>query len=119
MPSQGADDGQGGGSVHAVPPPACVLIRTPMTLRPMPGGCQEIRTTVNTERRIVMHPTRKRTLAKTVSWRAVATLDTFIISYLVTGSGTWAGAIAGFEVLTKVVIYYCHERVWMRIYWGR
>lgn len=66
-----------------------------------------------------MHTTRKRTVAKTVSWRAVATLDTFVISYLVTGSGAWAGTIASFEVLTKVVIYYCHERAWTRINWGR
>ena len=82
------------------------------------GGlkCQAV--TGNTERRIVMQTTRKRTLAKTVSWRAVATLDTFVISYLVTGSGAWAGTIAGFEVLTKVLIYYCHERVWIRINWG-
>ena len=65
-----------------------------------------------------MLTTRKRTLAKTVSWRAVATLDTFVISYLVTGSGTWSGTIAGFEVLTKVMIYYFHERAWMRINWG-
>ena len=41
-----------------------------------------------------MSPTRTRTVAKTISWRAVATLDTFIISYLVTGSGVWAGTIA-------------------------
>lgn len=66
-----------------------------------------------------MQITRRRTLAKAVSWRAVATLDTFVISYLVTGSGTWAGTIAGFEVLTKIVIYYCHERVWIRVGWGQ
>jgi uncharacterized membrane protein len=38
-----------------------------------------------------MHTTRKRTVVKTVSWRAVATIDTFMISYLVTGSFTWPG----------------------------
>lgn len=65
-----------------------------------------------------MSPTRTRTVAKTISWRAVATLDTFIISYLVTGSGVWAGTIAGFEVVTKVVIYYLHERAWIRVNWG-
>ena len=58
-------------------------------------------------------------MAKTVSWRVIATLDTFVISYLVTGSGVFAGSIASFEVLTKIVIYYCHERAWMRIDWGR
>ena len=66
-----------------------------------------------------MHVTRIRSLAKTLSWRTIATLDTFIISYLVTGSGVWAGSIAIFEVLTKTVIYYCHERAWMRVDWGR
>ena len=48
----------------------------------------------------------------------MATLDTFIISYLVTGSGAW-GAIAGFEIVTKVVIYYLHERTWTRVAWGQ
>jgi len=67
----------------------------------------------------MMQATRRRSLAKTVSWRVIATLDTFVISYLVTGSGVFAGSIASFEVLTKIVIYYCHERAWMRIDWGR
>ena len=58
-------------------------------------------------------------MAKTVSWRVIATLDTFVISYLVTGSGVFAGSIASFEVVTKIVIYYFHERAWMRIDWGR
>ena len=65
-----------------------------------------------------MPPTRTRTVVKTISWRTVATLDTFIISYLVTGSGVWAGTIASFEVVTKVVIYYVHERAWIRVNWG-
>ena len=77
------------------------------------------RALVNTKRETDMSTTHKRTLAKSVSWRTVATLDTFVISYLVTGSGAWAGTIAGFEVLTKVVIYYCHERVWTGVAWGR
>lgn len=62
--------------------------------------------------------TRRRSLAKTVSWRATATIDTFLISYLVTGSGAWASTIAGIEVATKMVIYYLHERVWGGINWG-
>ena len=67
----------------------------------------------------MMQATRRRSLAKTVSWRVIATLDTFVISYLVTGSGVFAGSIASFEVVTKIVIYYFHERAWMRIDWGR
>jgi uncharacterized membrane protein len=66
-----------------------------------------------------MKTTRRRTLAKTLTWRTTATLDTFLISYLVTGSTVWAGSIAGVEVLTKIVIYYAHERTWTRVKWGR
>jgi uncharacterized membrane protein len=59
--------------------------------------------------------TRKRTLLKTISWRALATFDTFVISYLITGELTWASAIASLEVFTKVALYYFHERVWERV----
>ena len=76
------------------------------------------RTITNYERRVDMHPTRRRTAVKTLSWRAVATIDTFIISYLVTGSFAWAGSIACFEVMTKIAIYYLHERAWIRVKWG-
>jgi len=59
--------------------------------------------------------TRKRSLLKTISWRALATFDTFVISYLITGQLTWASAIASLEVFTKVALYYFHERVWERV----
>ena len=59
-----------------------------------------------------------RSLVKAVSWRATGTLDTFIISWIVTGRGTLAGAIAGIELITKITLYYLHERVWAIIPWG-
>ena len=61
---------------------------------------------------------RRRSLAKTLTWRTTATLDTFVISYLITGSAAWAGSIAGIEVLTKFGFYYLHERAWARSSWG-
>lgn len=61
---------------------------------------------------------RRRSLAKTLTWRVTATLDTFVISYFVTGSIAWASTIAGIEVLTKLVFYYLHERAWARTSWG-
>ena len=64
-------------------------------------------------------PSAAHSLAKTLSWRAFATLDTFLISFLVTGSVGFAGSIASFEVLTKMLFYYVHERLWARIPWGR
>lgn len=61
---------------------------------------------------------RSRSLAKAISWRATGTVDTFIISFLVTGKVTIAGSIAGVELLTKVALYYFHERIWAAILWG-
>jgi len=54
----------------------------------------------------------KRHIFKTITWRIVGTLDTFLLSWLITGSDKVGGAIAGVEVITKMVLYYFHERVW-------
>tara|TARA_B100001079_G_C15970847_1_gene323347 strand:- start:85 stop:324 length:240 start_codon:yes stop_codon:yes gene_type:complete len=61
----------------------------------------------------------RRSLAKTFTWRILATTDTFIISWFVTGTWTLAGAIAGIEVVTKMFLYYGHERLWNRIKWAK
>ena len=61
----------------------------------------------------------QRSAAKAITWRVTATIDTFIISWLITGRLEWATAIAGVEVLTKVLIYYLHERLWTRVKWGK
>ena len=56
-----------------------------------------------------------RSLAKAVSWRIFASINTFIISFFVTGKVSLAGTIAAVEVMTKIVIYYLHERAWVAI----
>jgi uncharacterized membrane protein len=56
----------------------------------------------------------KRHLAKTVSWRIIGTLDTIILSGLVTGSWELGLAIGGIEVITKMVLYFLHERMWYK-----
>ena len=61
----------------------------------------------------------RRSLVKTLTWRVVATTDTFIIAWFITGEWTWAGAIAGVEVVTKMFLYYAHERVWNKIKWAK
>jgi uncharacterized membrane protein len=63
--------------------------------------------------------TNSRSLAKAVSWRATGTLDTFLISWLITGELALAGGIALTEVVTKVFLFWAHERVWNKIKWGR
>ncbi len=60
-----------------------------------------------------------RSLTKTITLRILATSDTFLIAWLITGKWSWAGAIAGIEVITKMFLYYGHERIWDKIKWGR
>ena len=55
---------------------------------------------------------KKRSFFKTLTWRCLATTDTFVLSFFITGSVIFAGSIASVEVLTKLVLYYWHERVW-------
>ena len=59
---------------------------------------------------------RIESFVKTCTWRILATTDTFFISWYITGTFEIAGVIAGIEVLTKFILYYLHERVWVR-YW--
>ena len=44
---------------------------------------------------------KKRSALKAATWRILASLDTFLISYIITGKVTWATAIASIEVLTN------------------
>jgi uncharacterized membrane protein len=60
-----------------------------------------------------------RSVAKAVSWRVLASLDTLVLSFLVTGNIIWAGSIASAETLTKVGLFYLHERAWRRVAWRR
>lgn len=63
---------------------------------------------------------RKISLFKTLSWRIVGTIDTFVISFFI---AKWMGldhqwevasSIASVEVVTKMILYYFHERAWNR-----
>lgn len=66
-----------------------------------------------------MNETNLRSIIKAISWRLTGTIDTFIVSFLVTGELLLAGSIASLEILTKICLYWLHERVWNRISWGR
>lgn len=60
-----------------------------------------------------------RSIAKAVSWRVIGTLDTLLISYVLTGEATLAVSIASIDFVTKMFLYFFHERVWNKINWGR
>ena len=76
------------------------------------------------------HATPMRSLAKTLTWRIIATTDTFLLTYI---SATYLGSdlgitfdqatglaatVAGLELITKLALYYLHERGWARFKWG-
>jgi uncharacterized membrane protein len=60
-----------------------------------------------------------RSIAKAISWRATGSLDTFIVTLVITGSSVFAGSVAVAEIFTKIAFYYFHERTWSMISWGR
>lgn len=55
---------------------------------------------------------------KTATWRVTASLDTMVLALIFTGNIGTAISIGGFEVITKLVLYYFHERAWSRVHWG-
>jgi sulfate adenylyltransferase large subunit len=72
-------------------------------LRPAPGGGDS----------------PPRSIAKALSWRAVGSLTTFVVALILTGSPTLAGSVVAAEIVAKIAFYYCHERIWALISWGR
>jgi uncharacterized membrane protein len=60
-----------------------------------------------------------RSFLKAVSWRILGSMDTFVISYFVTGKLTFAISIASVETFTKICLFYFHERLWALVPWGR
>jgi len=61
---------------------------------------------------------RKRHIAKTVTWRLVGTIDTMTLAWIITGDPLTGLKIGFAEVLTKMVLYYFHERAWYKVNFG-
>jgi len=69
-----------------------------------------------------------RSLAKAISWRIVASLTTFLITFIIfrrytdktfnetLETSTW---VLFFDVIIKIIFYYLHERLWTNISWGK
>jgi uncharacterized membrane protein len=63
----------------------------------------------------VTSDSHKRSILKALSWRTLGTLDTFVLSWLITGRVDLAAAIGGTELITKTALYYLHERAWTKV----
>ena len=69
---------------------------------------------------------KRRHIAKTLTWRVIGTLDTWLISYILVyyigetpeKATEAASYIAGLELITKTILYYIHERTWCSLSFG-
>ena len=62
---------------------------------------------------------KKRTIAKTLTWRITASLTTFVIAWTLTGDLLIGISIGSIEAIAKIFLYYFHERIWNSISWAR
>jgi len=61
----------------------------------------------------------RRSIAKAISWRILATLTTFTIVYILSGKLILSMEVGVLEVTSKVLLYYLHERGWEKLSWGQ
>jgi uncharacterized membrane protein len=59
----------------------------------------------------------KTLLFKTITWRFLGTIDTIVLSWLVSESWHMGLQLVGIEFITKMALYFVHERIWFRIKW--
>ena len=59
---------------------------------------------------------KRELITKTITWRILATITTFIISGIILNSfNEIALLIAGIELITKLMLYYAHEKIWLKL----
>lgn len=63
--------------------------------------------------------TKTRSVLKTFSWRALATLTTVLLVFIFTGKVKMALTVGSFELMAKILLYFFHERIWNKIPFGR
>ncbi len=65
-----------------------------------------------------MNETRKRSIVKALSWRLIAVICTWGVTWAVTGSFATGASVGLIDCLIKLFAYYSHERGWQRVPWG-
>ena len=65
-----------------------------------------------------MFASKTRSILKTLSWRVVGTLDTMALGWFITGDPAVGLKVGGLELITKFILYYIHERLWIKNKYG-
>ncbi|WP_246124372.1 DUF2061 domain-containing protein [Bizionia gelidisalsuginis] len=73
---------------------------------------------INLSKERVRLESRKRHFAKTITWRVIGTMDTMLLAWLITGDPLTGLKIGLAEVVTKMGLYYFHERIWYKLNYG-
>jgi len=66
----------------------------------------------------LLQTSKARHIVKTITWRIIGTIDTMCVGWIITGSPLTGLKIGGFEIMTKMILYYGHERAWYKINLG-
>lgn len=101
----------------------CASLACRATRRQLSNGSERAQMDVNPHRSqpLSANPEDqpKRSILKSLTWRALATLTTFVIVYAYTDELALSLGVGAVEVVTKMFLYYLHERLWLRVRWGR
>jgi len=65
-----------------------------------------------------MYISKTRTILKAISWRVIGTLDTMALGWFITGDPIMGLKIGALELCTKFILYYVHERIWLKFKFG-
>ena len=63
--------------------------------------------------------TKRRSVAKALSWRFLATIITTLVAFVLTGTLKFALEVGLLDTTIKLFVYFAHERLWNRIAYGR
>lgn len=73
---------------------------------------------INLSKAGIIRESRVRHIAKTITWRGVGTIDTMALAWIITGNPLAGLKIGVSELITKMILYYIHERVWYKVNYG-
>lgn len=63
--------------------------------------------------------THTRSVAKALSWRILGTMATTLLVFIFTRKWSVSLAVGGVEFLSKIGLFWLHERIWDRVPLGR
>lgn len=67
----------------------------------------------------MFHETHARSVAKALSWRVMGSLATAALVFVFTRRLTLSLAVGGVEFVSKIALFWLHERVWDRVRYGK